>query len=714
MKKLFLLVCLLMVSVVFAQRPAKHKNGVIVGGGTTDPTGQQAGQLWWDTDDLKFRVWNGISWEDLIPSSTGATQLSELSDVDNGLLATARFMLIADGTDWHARYAIPEDIDASGFSGTTFSSISNLLNFMTQTDEMLLAARTTGVLWGGKITSATGETSFDLSAGKAQLLDNTTQSTPTYTLITWTDKTDVVPGTVGLNWYYIDADDDTLDVQTTEPTIEQRKTKVYLCRVNWDGTNVVGFAPEIQLTQQSAGNFRELADAFGEIKLDGLVLSAASTDMTIAATAGTVYDFSANYYSSHLSPNQLSAPAFDTSGADTFNYYTSAGLLSTGNTDIDVGNYQVGGVVTAVPGSQNSRCSIFFVWYFAPTDAWVVSYSNDWYNNMDRAVEALGAIDPIATVTPGFDNVLLVGAVVVEQNETDLSDANGAVFVQANKFGQFGGAVAAAGNTISGSGSENELAIFSDEANTLTTYSSLTFDGTTFQLGDINIDLTMDNTAGTYDLEAQTSIEMESNAGLKIHSLSEGNTFHLDPQNNFLRYTDDLQLQIDSDNNGTNNFIVADGTETNIFTLDEDGIAELPAQSITEYDNGSSTTIPTKAAANRQTFVISISDLETAIETGTDKGYFHAPYSFTIDSIEVGLLDAGTVSGITIDVNVEGVSILSTLLTTDATEDHSSTATTAAVISDATVAKYEKVTIDIDAVGTDQLGGLVYINVTRD
>jgi hypothetical protein len=76
------------------------------------------------------------------------------------------------------------------------------------------------------------------------------------------------------------------------------------------------------------------------------------------------------------------------------------------------------------------------------------------------------------------------------------------------------------------------------------------------------------------------------------------------------------------------------------------------------------------------------------------------PYAATLNEVRCSLLDAGTVTGLTVDINENGTSVLSTLLTTDATEDTSTTATTAAVISDSALADDAKITIDFDAVPT--------------
>ncbi|NIU01451.1 MAG: collagen-like triple helix repeat-containing protein, partial [Nitrosopumilaceae archaeon] len=57
-----------------------------------------------------------------------------------------------------------------------------------------------------------------------------------------------------------------------------------------------------------------------------------------------------------------------------------------------------------------------------------------------------------------------------------------------------------------------------------------------------------------------------------------------------------------------------------------------------------------------------------------------------------------------VDINEDGVSILSTKLTIDATETTSKTSATPAVISDANLADDAEVSIDVDQIGSTVAG----------
>ena len=110
---------------------------------------------------------------------------------------------------------------------------------------------------------------------------------------------------------------------------------------------------------------------------------------------------------------------------------------------------------------------------------------------------------------------------------------------------------------------------------------------------------------------------------------------------------------------------------------------------------------------NVQSIVVAASDETTALATGTAKVTFRMPYAFTLTSVRASLTTAQSSGSIfTVDINEGGTSILSTKLTIDNTEKTSTTATTAAVISDTALADDAEITVDIDQIGDGTAKGL--------
>jgi hypothetical protein len=109
-----------------------------------------------------------------------------------------------------------------------------------------------------------------------------------------------------------------------------------------------------------------------------------------------------------------------------------------------------------------------------------------------------------------------------------------------------------------------------------------------------------------------------------------------------------------------------------------------------------------------ESLVIAASDETTALTTGTAKVTFRMPYAFTLSAVRSSVTTAPTGSTLVVDINEGGSTILSTKLSIDASEKTSTTAATAAVISDTALADDAEITIDLDQVGATIAGaGLV-------
>lgn len=101
---------------------------------------------------------------------------------------------------------------------------------------------------------------------------------------------------------------------------------------------------------------------------------------------------------------------------------------------------------------------------------------------------------------------------------------------------------------------------------------------------------------------------------------------------------------------------------------------------------------------------VAVSDETTNLTTGTAKTTFRAPFAGVITAIRANLATASSSGLVTVDVNKNGTTILSTKLSIDANEKTSLTAATPAVISDSALANDDELTIDIDAAGTGARG----------
>lgn len=101
---------------------------------------------------------------------------------------------------------------------------------------------------------------------------------------------------------------------------------------------------------------------------------------------------------------------------------------------------------------------------------------------------------------------------------------------------------------------------------------------------------------------------------------------------------------------------------------------------------------------------LACSDETSALTTGTAKVTFRMPFPGTLLAVRANVKTAPTGAILIVDINEEGTSLLSTKLSIDATEKTSTTAASAAVISDSVLIDDAEMTIDIDQVGSTVAG----------
>lgn len=97
---------------------------------------------------------------------------------------------------------------------------------------------------------------------------------------------------------------------------------------------------------------------------------------------------------------------------------------------------------------------------------------------------------------------------------------------------------------------------------------------------------------------------------------------------------------------------------------------------------------------------LAVSDESTNLTTGTAKLTFRMPFTMRLTAVRASVNTAPTGSTLIVDINEDGVSILSTRITIDASEETSETAAAPPVISDSSLANDAEITIDIDQVGS--------------
>jgi hypothetical protein len=103
----------------------------------------------------------------------------------------------------------------------------------------------------------------------------------------------------------------------------------------------------------------------------------------------------------------------------------------------------------------------------------------------------------------------------------------------------------------------------------------------------------------------------------------------------------------------------------------------------------------------------------TTISAANGALTFYVPRDFTASQMWASVSTASSSGLVTVNIKKNGVSVFSTQITIDATENTSLTAATPAVLSTTSFVQGDKITVDIVGAGTGTVGLKIYILGTR-
>lgn len=101
---------------------------------------------------------------------------------------------------------------------------------------------------------------------------------------------------------------------------------------------------------------------------------------------------------------------------------------------------------------------------------------------------------------------------------------------------------------------------------------------------------------------------------------------------------------------------------------------------------------------------VACSDETSDLTTGDGKVTFRLPHAMTLTAVRASVTTASTGSTIIVDIKEGGASVLGTLLSIDGGEKTSTTAASAATITDSALADDAEITIDLDQIGSSTAG----------
>jgi len=377
--------------------------------------------------------------------------------LNNGILSGLTLNTFNNGDTLYQDYASPGDLTNSTAS-FPFSARTNEVGYVLQT------GTTTGKIY---VNINNEDTNLTLTDLERNILEGNVVSTGTYEFTGITQGTgntiNVAPmrGWVVKNTYSFATQPDvvnlyytggtnipltnlatadatfilvnsasTLVQQITYPTPQERREKIFLGKVvHPTRTSITSINQTVDFDVSPMSALRDL---WVPLKLinQGILVSPNGANLNINTSAGILWGNGIGWTTNQLKPNNVSLSG---SSPTTFQYRTQTGGTFTNTTTIVPTNYDLNGVVTAIPGggarSTNQRIYLF------PTGLIRIQYGQEWYADLTKAVAGITS-EPFVEYPNNSANAILIGILSLRKDATDLSDDTQAIFSFVSKFGE--------------------------------------------------------------------------------------------------------------------------------------------------------------------------------------------------------------------------------------------------------------------------------------
>lgn len=347
------------------------------------------------------------------------------------------YWLHADSEAFRTSIGVPEVTPAE--IAALQGDVSTLQGEMTAVETMALTSVSTGITAGGDISvNGVSSSAIDIAPFTGYFTDFSTDPfNPVITPISYPGTTvEMDAGALArtATAWLMDVNQ-VITQQATPPTNEQRRTHIFLGVTAQVGGVIIVDQSLPVILQQPANQFVDLMTSLGAFNVEGNRITPNGVNRMINQSSGQLFSQAFNHF---VGPVQTNDPHVSTTIAQTpasFRYVTqSAPVFGPLTTLIDVANYDVGGVVTPVPGGANAS-TIHRVYMFpnnTATEQIAIQYGQSSYSSLANAVAAIGA----GTFTPNplMRAAALIGYIAVIRTATDLSSTTQAAFVAAGKF----------------------------------------------------------------------------------------------------------------------------------------------------------------------------------------------------------------------------------------------------------------------------------------
>jgi hypothetical protein len=372
--------------------------------------------------------------------------------------------------------------------GTSFTNTTRL--------RWLEGGLSSGLLHGGILSTVTGTTSFNLSAGSGLIVTYNASTGsdpyPTITQVTWENfvsQSLIYSSSAQITYVSID-NFGQIDQTNVAFTPAQFKDRIIIGRViHQSGAVTNGVITTPSTAYGINSNTQDFFRAFGPLKVSGQVLAASgTTTLAITRSAGDSYVEGRNYSTNPDSPNYVLAA--DDAALTTTKIFYSWVSGSTVNIDTNGGpgytalipdRYNLNGTVTTITPTNN-KYTIQRVYWFpkSVTRSLYVYYGSTIYTSLADAVAAIANEPNFTEGDNTKGSAVYLGAVVMEAGISNFTDTTKSQIVNGGLFRATSNGGGGGGGTTSPGGSNHEIQF--NDSGVFNGSPNLTFDTTTLRL----------------------------------------------------------------------------------------------------------------------------------------------------------------------------------------------------------------------------------------
>lgn len=352
--------------------------------------------------------------------------------------------------------------DVAGGMATDSASIdfvyddaANTLTANLKTGGVMLRHEVTGIMTGGVMSVAVGGTTFSITDGTGQVINNyTSPLSPTITSVSWSGKTNITDTLLSDPANYITIDSTgAVGQQATAPTDDELRDKI-LIGVIAHSNNLIIASAALMVASYNNGNLaQDILSALGTITT-GCTYSG-NAALTMSRSSGSIFRRGAQYATDTKTPNAVDLSAqnpvqfasYCRNGSDTVFSNSAVGTTLTANR-YDDGTATAAGIPNGV--LLNNRWQALRL-FLSPNGFTLLQYGQTTYTSLNDAVEGVGGETffqaPITRLTA------FRGYLFVRGGASNLSDIGDAFFQSAGKLGDVGtvgGASVFEHNSLSG------------------------------------------------------------------------------------------------------------------------------------------------------------------------------------------------------------------------------------------------------------------------